>query len=127
MAAPPPSAPPVTAAELEAAGPGAADMGLESAGGGTDVGLCNLWALWYLALWYFFSGCTLFLNKYILSTLAGDATLLGTCQMLLTLACGYIQVGPHWCTVGTVGSSQLTALHCTALHCRWSWSAVRPV
>jgi hypothetical protein len=99
MAAPPPSAPPVTSAGLEGAVPGTAAMGLESAGGGTDAGLCNLWALWYLALWYFFSGCTLFLNKYILSTLGGDATLLGTCQMLLTLGCGYLQVACHSVTV----------------------------
>ena len=70
------------------------DMGAVEGGGvkSSDVGLCNVWALWYLLLWYLFSGFTLFLNKYILMTLGGDATLLGTCQMLLTLACGYAQV-----------------------------------
>ena len=69
-------------------------MGSAEGGGAktSDVGLCNVWALWYLALWYLFSGLTLFLNKYILMTLEGDATLLGTCQMLLTLGCGYAQV-----------------------------------
>jgi len=69
-------------------------MGAAEGGGAksSDVGLCNVWALWYLTLWYLFSGLTLFLNKYILMTLGGDATLLGTCQMLLTLGCGYAQV-----------------------------------
>lgn len=34
-------------------------------------------ALLFLTLWYFFSGCTLFLNKYILSYMEGDPTILG--------------------------------------------------
>ena len=76
--------------------PPASTTGMGAAEGGgaksSDVGLCNVWALWYLTLWYLFSGLTLFLNKYILMTLGGDATLLGTCQMLLTLGCGYAQV-----------------------------------
>lgn len=68
-------------------------MGCESGGGGrTDSGLWNVRAIYYLALWYFFSGCTLFLNKYILTTLGGDSTLLGTCQMLMTLLLGYVQM-----------------------------------
>jgi len=58
----------------------------------TDAGLQNVRAIWFLALWYFFSGCTLFLNKYILSYLEGDSTLLGSCQMLMTLLCGYVQM-----------------------------------
>lgn len=66
-------------------------MAVES-GGGTDLGLCNVWALGYLALWYAFSGCTLFLNKYILSTLGGNATVLGCTQMVMTMICGYIQL-----------------------------------
>ena len=40
-------------------------------------GLMNVRAMSFLILWYFFSFCTLFLNKYILSTLKGDPTLLG--------------------------------------------------
>ena len=40
-------------------------------------GLMNVRALTFLVLWYIFSFCTLFLNKYILTTLGGDATLLG--------------------------------------------------
>ena len=40
-------------------------------------GLMNPRALLFLAIWYFFSFCTLFLNKYVLTTLKGDPTLLG--------------------------------------------------
>ena len=40
-------------------------------------GLFNVRALTLLALWYFFSFCTLFLNKYILSFMQGEPTLLG--------------------------------------------------
>ncbi|CAL8090510.1 unnamed protein product [Orchesella dallaii] len=55
-------------------------------------GLWNVRAFTFLILWYLFSGCTLFLNKYILTTLHGDPTFLGTCQMLMTLTCGFIQM-----------------------------------
>lgn len=40
-------------------------------------GLSNPRALLFLILWYVFSGCTLFLNKYILSFMKGDPTILG--------------------------------------------------
>lgn len=40
-------------------------------------GLCNFRAFFFLILWYIFSGCTLFLNKYILSYMNGDPTVLG--------------------------------------------------
>lgn len=40
-------------------------------------GLANPRALLFLILWYIFSGCTLFLNKYILSYMKGDPTILG--------------------------------------------------
>lgn len=40
-------------------------------------GLFNVRAVFFLVLWYFFSGCTLFLNKYILSYMKGDPTILG--------------------------------------------------
>lgn len=33
-------------------------------------------ALLFLALWYFFSGCTLFLNKYIVAFMGGDPLIL---------------------------------------------------
>jgi hypothetical protein len=45
---------------------------------GSGKGLWNLRAGLFLLLWYLFSACTLFLNKYILTTLRGDPTLLGT-------------------------------------------------
>jgi len=67
-------------------------MAGEGGGGNTDLGLCNVMAVWYLILWYFFSGCTLFLNKYILTSLDGDPVLLGTCQMIMTMMCGYLQM-----------------------------------
>lgn len=40
-------------------------------------GLSNPRALLFLTLWYFFSGCTLFLNKYILSYMEGNPNILG--------------------------------------------------
>lgn len=40
-------------------------------------GLFNPRAFLFLTLWYFFSGCTLFLNKYILSYMEGNPTILG--------------------------------------------------
>ena len=46
----------------------------------------------YIQKEMFPSGCTLFLNKYILSFLGGDSTLLGSCQMLMTLVCGCAQM-----------------------------------
>ena len=40
-------------------------------------GLFNMNAIFFLVLWYIFSFCTLFLNKYILTTLKGEPTELG--------------------------------------------------
>jgi solute carrier family 35 protein E2 len=37
-------------------------------------------AFTFLLLWYFFSGCTLFLNKYIISSMRGDPLILGDLQ-----------------------------------------------
>ncbi|XP_041377214.1 solute carrier family 35 member E2A-like [Gigantopelta aegis] len=56
------------------------------------LGLLNVRAFVFLLLWYFFSFCTLFLNKYILSTLKGDPTLLGAMQMVMTTIFGFIQM-----------------------------------
>lgn len=42
-----------------------------------SLGLLNFRALIFLILWYIFSGCTLFLNKYILTYMNGNPTLLG--------------------------------------------------
>ena len=67
----------------------------------TDKGLMNPRAMIFLILWYFFSFCTLFLNKYILTTLRGDPTMLGM---------SYIKYGhiilikfwqPHFCDILT--------------------------
>ncbi|KAF0314307.1 Solute carrier family 35 member E2B [Amphibalanus amphitrite] len=55
-------------------------------------GLMSVGGLTVLCLWYMFSGCTLFLNKYILSYLNGDPTVLGVCQLLFTTVCGFIQL-----------------------------------
>ncbi|BFZ23817.1 hypothetical protein BsWGS_26856 [Bradybaena similaris] len=56
------------------------------------LGLFSVRALAFLALWYFFSGCTLFLNKYILTTLRSDPTLLGAMQMVMTTVLGFVQM-----------------------------------
>ncbi|XP_063229505.1 solute carrier family 35 member E2A-like isoform X2 [Bacillus rossius redtenbacheri] len=55
-------------------------------------GLLNVRAMFFLVLWYLFSGCTLFLNKYILSFMNGDPTILGAFQMLMTTLCGFVQM-----------------------------------
>ncbi|KAH3826931.1 solute carrier family 35 member E2A-like [Dreissena polymorpha] len=55
-------------------------------------GLMNPRALLFLAIWYFFSFCTLFLNKYVLTTLKGDPTLLGAMQMVMTTCLGFLQM-----------------------------------
>ncbi|XP_062855244.1 solute carrier family 35 member E2A [Trichomycterus rosablanca] len=57
-----------------------------------DSGILNSKSLAYLCLWYFFSFCTLFLNKYILSLLEGEPTLLGAVQMLSTTVIGCIKM-----------------------------------
>lgn len=44
-------------------------------------GLANPRAFLFLILWYIFSGCTLFLNKYILSYMEGDPTILGNTEL----------------------------------------------
>ncbi|KAL4221574.1 hypothetical protein ACF0H5_019831 [Mactra antiquata] len=56
------------------------------------AGLANPRAMFFLILWYFFSFCTLFLNKYILSTLRGDPTMLGAMQMVMTTTLGFLQM-----------------------------------
>lgn len=57
-----------------------------------NQGLLNPRAMFFLILWYFFSFCTLFLNKYIMSTLGGDPTLLGAMQMVMTTSLGFLQM-----------------------------------
>ncbi|MBN3282745.1 S352B protein, partial [Polyodon spathula] len=55
-------------------------------------GVWNSRALSYLGLWYFFSFCTLFLNKYILSLLEGEPGMLGAVQMLSTSVIGFMKM-----------------------------------
>ncbi|XP_041480020.1 solute carrier family 35 member E2A-like [Lytechinus variegatus] len=54
-------------------------------------------AISYLLLWYFFSFCTLFLNKYILSSLKGNPGMLGSVQMMMTTICGFIKMRVPCC------------------------------
>lgn len=53
-----------------------------------DLGVWSSRALLYLTLWFFLSFCTLFLNKYILSLLEGEPSMLGAVQMLATTCIG---------------------------------------
>nr|XP_020468230.1 solute carrier family 35 member E2B [Monopterus albus]XP_020468231.1 solute carrier family 35 member E2B [Monopterus albus] len=55
-------------------------------------GVWNLRSLTYLGFWYFFSFCTLFLNKYILSLLEGEPSMLGAVQMLSTTLIGCLKM-----------------------------------
>ncbi|XP_050411738.1 solute carrier family 35 member E2A [Patella vulgata] len=56
------------------------------------MGLLNVRAMSFLLMWYLFSAFTLFLNKYILSTLKGDPSFLGAMQMVMTTVFGFIQM-----------------------------------
>ncbi|KAG2459362.1 solute carrier family 35 member E2B-like [Polypterus senegalus] len=58
----------------------------------SDSGIWNSRALAFLVLWYFFSFCTLFLNKYILSLLQGEPSMLGAVQMLSTTIIGFFKM-----------------------------------
>ncbi|CAI9563097.1 unnamed protein product [Staurois parvus] len=58
----------------------------------SDLGVFNSRALVYLTLWFFFSFCTLFLNKYILTLLEGEPSMLGAVQMLMTTFIGCIKM-----------------------------------
>lgn len=57
-----------------------------------ESGVWNWRSLAYLGLWYLFSFCTLFLNKYILSLLEGEPSVLGAVQMLSTTAIGFLKM-----------------------------------
>ncbi|XP_007441112.1 solute carrier family 35 member E2 [Python bivittatus] len=58
----------------------------------SDLGIWSSYALIYLTLWFFFSFCTLFLNKYILSLLEGEPSMLGAVQMLSTTCIGCVKM-----------------------------------
>lgn len=55
-----------------------------------ESGVWDWRSMTYLGLWYFFSFCTLFLNKYILSLLEGEPSMLGAVQMLSTTILGFL-------------------------------------
>ncbi|KAM4737291.1 solute carrier family 35 member E2A [Anableps anableps] len=57
-----------------------------------ESGVWNWRSLSYLGLWYFFSFCTLFLNKYILSLLEGEPSMLGAVQMMSTTIIGCLKM-----------------------------------
>ncbi|XP_074500739.1 solute carrier family 35 member E2A [Sebastes fasciatus] len=57
-----------------------------------ESGVWNWRSLTYLGLWFFFSFCTLFLNKYILSLLEGEPSMLGAIQMLSTTVIGFLKM-----------------------------------
>lgn len=46
----------------------------------------------YLLLWYFWSGCTLFLNKYVVFFMKGDPIFLACSQMWMTMLLGFVQL-----------------------------------
>lgn len=53
----------------------------------TESGVWNLRSMTYLSVWYFFSFCTLFLNKYILTLLEGEPSMLGKDWPLTVILC----------------------------------------
>ncbi|KAM4805737.1 solute carrier family 35 member E2B [Urocitellus parryii] len=57
----------------------------------SGLGVWSPRALSYLSLWFFLSFCTLFLNKYILSLLEGEPSMLGAVQMLSTTVIGCVK------------------------------------
>ena len=66
------------------------------------LGILHPRAFTFLMLWYFFSACTLFLNKYILATLKSDPTLLGESCFTLCYILNPITDASTGCTKITV-------------------------
>ncbi|XP_048470879.1 solute carrier family 35 member E2A [Rhincodon typus] len=58
----------------------------------SNSGVWSVKAMMYLSLWYFFSFCTLFLNKYILTLLEGEPGVLGAVQILTTTVIGCFKI-----------------------------------
>ncbi|XP_048417329.1 solute carrier family 35 member E2A [Stegostoma tigrinum] len=58
----------------------------------SNSGVWSVKAMMYLSLWYFFSFCTLFLNKYILTLLEGEPGVLGAVQILTTTVIGCVKI-----------------------------------
>ena len=61
-----------------------------------------------MTLWFGFSGCTLFGNKHILSTLKADPNVLAVSQMTMTAAFGAAKMYGPWLT--GLGPAQPTPL-----------------
>lgn len=57
-----------------------------------NTGLCNRRVFIFLGVWYIFSFFTLFMNKYIMSTLQGEPTVVGAMQMVMAITLGYFQM-----------------------------------
>ena len=64
-----------------------------------ESGVWNLRSMSYLGLWFFFSFCTLFLNKYILSLLEGEPSMLGECVWVCGVWCVCVCVDTHTNTI----------------------------
>jgi hypothetical protein len=62
----------------------------------------------FMTLWFGFSGCTLFGNKHILSTLKADPNVLAVSQMTMTAAFGAAKMYGPWLT--GLGPAQPTPL-----------------
>ncbi|XP_069466255.1 solute carrier family 35 member E2A-like isoform X2 [Ambystoma mexicanum] len=63
----------------------------------SDLGIWNSRALVYLILWFLFSFCTLYLNKYILALPEGEPRMLGAVQMLTTTFIGCVTLSVPRC------------------------------
>lgn len=62
-----------------------------------ESGVWNWRSMIYLGLWYFFSFCTLFLNKYILSLLEGEPSMLGKDQYIYQFhSCAWPVIHTHF-------------------------------
>jgi len=60
------------------------------------TGLNSPIAMSLMILWYIFSACNLFMNKYVISYLNGEPALLAMGQMLMCIVFGFIQI-KHSC------------------------------
>lgn len=82
----------------------------------SGLGVWSSRALLYLTLWFFFSFCTLFLNKYILSLLEGEPSMLGNAWAALLprgpgRRCGSQPQAPHTgCLMSSLAVSRKNGL-----------------
>ncbi|XP_062889496.1 solute carrier family 35 member E2B [Mobula hypostoma] len=63
----------------------------------SNSGIWSVRAMIYLSLWFFFSFCTLFLNKYILTLLEREPGMLGAVQILTTTIIGCFKMRVPCC------------------------------